>query len=645
MEYSCADILRTIPKNYTALKFGGLPSVGWTFPGRCSTRDATKLYKSYRVCPGELVVAYLIKAPFRSSIVVDGILVTDNAIYLNPSHCRGKLSNRLPWADLCEFFVAYAGGTSSVSIYRPPDARYTILKTALLDDTSGRELTRFLSEMQQRILEVHPELREKRTNRFQSLLVEYQQMAAAGPLSDSVKAILSLLFAEPAYAEQAVALVAADYAKSHTQSQYLQWIDVLPDNISMALREHLIKTWKSVMDDFSRCMEERSISYDHAYLQDIYNNLGQDTSPTVECTYLRGLICVRLGKWNDFSEIIRILTELQAKSCITSLYIPRLFAANTQMRQVFEKIKADNGSLSKSMLCSSDSMGLTPYHYALIIENQHMLSSLTNSAWPELPENQVFALGDEDIYNYLSLAIYKGLDLEIQKKIAVCMSKELRQIQKRLRSLERRTTFEEVSLVIGGFMLDAATSSGYKDTEEGKEKYERLEKSMSNSPDRIGDLEAQAQETQKEFNEYLFLMLDRAKEKVTQWKQSKDPVIRYLLWLYSDESNLKEVLSTSGTWTLYWKHSFYYMAPEGKIESHKVSTEQKGSDRQIGQESKPYGDSWFSPEAHKSRTVLKSEFAALAKKYHPDTYTSPRATAIFQEISTERTGILELLDK
>lgn len=50
---------------------------------------------------------------------------------------------------------------------------------------------------------------------------------------------------------------------------------------------------------------------------------------------------------------------------------------------------------------------------------------------------------------------------------------------------------------------------------------------------------------------------------------------------------------------------------------------------------KPYGDSWFSPEAHENRNVLKSEFRELAKEYHPDHYSgleSVSITKVFQEI-------------
>lgn len=71
------------------------------------------------------------------------------------------------------------------------------------------------------------------------------------------------------------------------------------------------------------------------------------------------------------------------------------------------------------------------------------------------------------------------------------------------------------------------------------------------------------------------------------------------------------------------------MAPEGEIEVHVLPADE------VSGVKKPFGDSWFSAEAHGDPEALKKEFRILAKQYHPDTAELPDTTELFQEISAE----------
>lgn len=56
---------------------------------------------------------------------------------------------------------------------------------------------------------------------------------------------------------------------------------------------------------------------------------------------------------------------------------------------------------------------------------------------------------------------------------------------------------------------------------------------------------------------------------------------------------------------------------------------------------KPYGNEWFSKEAHTDLAILKKEYRILVKKYHPDQFKHIRAKEIFQDIMAEREEILD----
>ena len=66
--------------------------------------------------------------------------------------------------------------------------------------------------------------------------------------------------------------------------------------------------------------------------------------------------------------------------------------------------------------------------------------------------------------------------------------------------------------------------------------------------------------------------------------------------------------------------------------------EKKNADEPI---QRPYGKSWFSPQAHSNIKALTKEYHKLAKQYHPDVCGHSRSREIFQEILNERAEILE----
>ena len=54
----------------------------------------------------------------------------------------------------------------------------------------------------------------------------------------------------------------------------------------------------------------------------------------------------------------------------------------------------------------------------------------------------------------------------------------------------------------------------------------------------------------------------------------------------------------------------------------------------------PFPDSWFSEKAHIDAAVLKSEYRAYAKKYHPDVCSNEEAHEAFLAIKIEYDSIL-----
>ena len=158
-----------------------------------------------------------------------------------------------------------------------------------------------------------------------------------------------------------------------------------------------------------------------------------------------------------------------------------------------------------------------------------------------------------------------------------------------------------------------------------------------------------------------------AMDTIHRLKESNHPLIKYLFCLFSDSGLLYRVTSAGQKrFRLYQYHGFAfvtlseihidlpYFEEDSEREENYSRTEHKANrDSHEKEQSasaegpiiKPYGTSWFSPQAHCDMKKLKEEYRILAKKYHPDVCRHIRSQQIFQEISNERADILESMQE
>ena len=142
-----------------------------------------------------------------------------------------------------------------------------------------------------------------------------------------------------------------------------------------------------------------------------------------------------------------------------------------------------------------------------------------------------------------------------------------------------------------------------------------------------------------------------------------DPLANHLLRIFSDPDFLKHILyHSSRQCNLYCYSGFFFVVPSdiqidlsAFHQNEDSDFNESGAHNQSNQYQerthaekeraepvvRPFGESWFSPEAHRDRRKPKSEFNNLAKQYHPDVSKHPMSHQIFQEILNERATILE----
>ena len=637
MEFSCEALLDAMAqKQYKYLKFGGSPAACIGVLGKASAKSVEKIRDTYRIPKDELIAAHLTK---KILLITDGVLMTDHALYVNPSYCPDGASNRIPWSELHKYFVSHPNDTAATILYRPGNQRYLLLHPTLLDTISGKELTSFLLEMQLEIIKLHPALQVQRQEVFQSLKSEFENILVSNMLDEDQRSVLENLFGESALAEEAAIVLSAYYARIYPRQQYEQWIKALPDVFSASFLERLTKIWDKISEELLKSLRKYPPDLSQGLLSELYKNYnceGNDAfSPKETMTLARA--CAALKRWENIDHIIRMLKMYELRDAISDLYSSKFNDANERMLGVVHAIQAGKNPLNEETVSCQDSMGLTPFHYALIFsDKKSQLSAILSRKYPELSENQSTAFGNIGIYDLLTLAVFKKAPYSVLEKMILRTDEGAKQLKKVVSSLRAEGVADSVINVLLNCALtavDTATSKGYS-VDCPKEQYASMSEGREQLGKAISRTDEQIKQAQYEFYEYVANVIQTAEQRVETWRRSSSQTVQYLLHLYSDPDYLEKVLTSRGSWRLYTTDGdFFYMAPDGEIESHHPP-EDDAPEETIELE-RPFGDSWFSEKAHTDVEMLKKEFRELAKKYHPDVSAEAQAADIFKEISAE----------
>ena len=144
--------------------------------------------------------------------------------------------------------------------------------------------------------------------------------------------------------------------------------------------------------------------------------------------------------------------------------------------------------------------------------------------------------------------------------------------------------------------------------------------------------------------------IDEALCYLEEMRTKNYPLANYLHRIFFEPDFFERVLLATKEkqdLRLYCYEGFYFVAPAfAEIELPHLgqpASKNEAKKETSTKEKPPYGNSWFSEEAHQSADVLKSEYRKLAKIYHPDICKLPDSSDLFKAISTEYSQLYHLI--
>lgn len=331
------------------------------------------------------------------------------------------------------------------------------------------------------------------------------------------------------------------------------------------------------------------------------------------------------------------------------------------MRQIFDSISNDSLPSNANQFLLEDCLGFNALHYSIILGKKTVIDSLLNS-------NQYISVTtadtpDKAILNYAVLSEICGYD----DTYGICYqtSDYVKAQQKVFKSLNKRLKARQIQVSIQHksesmyhqAMSQASRERNREKYEEYKEKYYYAKQLIKDTEAIINDIQTEIAEFENELYDFVRSEVEKAKEMAASLINSNDEYIKLLIKFikYSDKILLM-LNSSSNKMYVYYKNAFilpddetvnlpYINIPCDSVPDEFMSfwlDEIPEADVQNDVSiEKPYGDSWFSLNAHTDEKLLKEEYRNLAKKYHPDVAKTKESKTVFQEINNERADILD----
>ena len=384
----------------------------------------------------------------------DLLIFTDKALYKRPDQKENEVKNRINYSDLC----GYVDSETNFHLYGI-DGKIRLISLGIGNILSDmhRETTDLINKIQQYVLQNDPTARVKRDN-----LVDYLvENVVTEKLDDNDKRVYFCIAKERKYSEIIYAALYG-YALKDLDRSFAEWIDHDMEKIEdqklkgTILQEFEDETTKRIsfrkkqaakLEDMEIIDDKKKIDKNFNKLKkektdedykinkqkklavnffDLYNQTCKDC-----CDYLLTLDLNILQ-----NKIIDAIDEQNRRSCI----IMAIKIKDNKMKEVYEKISSNQG-LDANDCKYSDSLYLTPLHYAILQGNEEIALKIIKSYYDLVKLH----FDDPEIsgaYDYCVWAISKKMSREV---ILALRDKipEIVEINKKIDGLMMQELFNE----------------------------------------------------------------------------------------------------------------------------------------------------------------------------------------------------------
>lgn len=672
-----AGILAMGKKNY--------PSLVFDFLGLNNIED---YYREYKIPAEEKPVVYAYSGQFFSfRLEGSGTLITDEAIYFHPSHRDWAKSNRLPLSDICSYMVFRENDRDGVHLISQKKDIRIFGRTVAPTDTTATELSELLRALQKALIIGSAEKREFEKTLGLMLGRIRSSFHENGMLDEKYSMLLDQIAEYPAFVTE-VAFIRAEHCYRQCNIiAYQKFLDTLPDGVDSQVVESLSHPERLFLDSFIHDISNSGTFYMTKFLIEPYVNLkSMERLDLGQCMILC-FLCIRLDDEKYFNEIFDMISDYVEPDDYWRLVGFKAKFKNEKMSDIYEKLLSKI-ELSTQELSQVDSVGLTPLHYALITRDADIVRKVLyaydwNNYYPLLIRD-VFT---KPVYDFAFCASCLYDDEELIGDVIVRTKPEAKPLARAIKSL---TTSIEIKTRL---LSKAENNKDYEDISLYREQIEEYTSMLDEVREELSRMVRQIIKVSRKkaeaiiklnhpLNRYvlhLYMMPDALYRSIADtiysWRIYRYKAtffvaaceheldLSYYEWqkgAISDRLILESDIAaredgsggksyTDGDTFVNPDRARREEAKRQKDEQERRREEAKRAARKARFREEaarvandaPYGRSFFSPAAHSNINILKKEYRALIKRYHPDSGGDANDVEIMLVIMNERADILE----
>lgn len=626
------DIINRTKRNYTKILYG-----------TGSLKSVDKVYNSYRIPPSEKIIATLKTG--ISLFGFDGVVITNQAIYFSQHK-----DDRIPYDEICEYIVYMKDEKDNAMIATANTHRSITPPSLFSKNISGIELCSYVKDIQRELMNDFSWAKEQRTVLVNEICSKTEEVKL-GDFPEYLLNVLNELRYEEYSCNNSVIAESELYFLRNGEEGYISFVNSLPNNVSNEVKVKLLNSVTELKEKMIDNLSNTNIVITDKYLGAFLYSVGTWKNTDKLTALAKCYLYIRYKDMLRFNEEMENSKNFLSQEEIANLKVFKGCYFNHLMINVYNTIK--NGDIPTDEMCKwHDSFGLTALHYALILRKNDVAEKLLKAQkWNcyDLFDNES---GINRFLDYKFLA--KLLNMPCVNDIITSTTDIIEAQLKTIKSYKIQIKLKEGLAFLNNQAISnlnaqkrAVRAQGdYDKYNEIEEEIYRIKDIIKQRHEEIRELNNDIEEIYTEIQNIISEYNSNLDSKISTLKQSKNKFIVFLLSLFENPDFLLRAISAETENSQNYSYLGFEFTTfsnldidlDKEIDDDTLCNE---SDDAEGDISPLYGNSWFSPDAHKDIKILSAEYRKLAKKYHPDICKNNNANKVFVDITNERAEIVE----